>query len=280
MMRDFSTGSAPIALNTATLGPRASLKDAVDGCLRHGIATLSPWRDRIAATGLHAASRLIRDSGLTVAGLCRGGMFPAADAAGRKAVREDNLRALDEAATLGAGALVLVVGSLPAGSKDISAARRQVEEGIAALLEDAREFGVRLAIEPLHPVYAAERACVNTLAQALDMCDRLGGDLGIAIDAYHVWWDPDLSRQIARAGRSGRILGFHVSDWMLPTASVLNDRGMMGEGIIDLKALRGEVEAAGFAGPVEVEIFSERNWWMRPVDEILSAVVRACRTAV
>lgn len=276
-MRDFSSGPCPIALNTATLGPRASLKDAVEGCLRHGIGALSPWRDRIAAIGLAEAARLIGDAGLAVSSLCRGGMFPAPDAAGRRAAREDNLRALDEAATLGAQSLVLVVGGLPSGSKNLAEARRQVEEGIAGLLDDARKFRVRLAIEPLHPVYAAERACVNTLGQALDLCDRLGAGVGVAIDAYHVWWDPDLSRQIARAGSAGRILGYHVSDWMVPTASVLNDRGMMGEGVIDLKSLRAEIETAGFDGPVEVEIFSQNNWWTRPVDEILSAIVQSCR---
>ncbi len=222
---------------------------------------------------------MIRDNGLKVSGLCRGGMFPAADAAGRQAAFDDNRRAVDEAVALGAQCLVLVVGGLPEGSKDIAGARSQVRDGIAALLEYARSLDMPLAIEPLHPMYAADRACVNTMKQANDLCDELGIGLGIAIDVYHVWWDPDLATEIRRAGRE-RILAFHVCDWLVPTTDLLLDRGMMGDGVIDIPQIRGWVEAEGFNGLVEVEIFSANNWWKRDADEVLSTVIARCRTVV
>jgi sugar phosphate isomerase/epimerase len=279
-LRDLSADAALVSLNTATLGPRRSLKDAVDGCLRHGIGGISPWRDKIAEMGLKQVERLIKDAGLTVTGVCRGGMFPAADAEGRKAALADNRRAIDEAATLGARCLVLVVGGLPAGSKDLKDARQQVEDGIAVSLEYARSVGVPLALEPLHPMYAADRACLNTLSQALDICDRLGPGVGVAVDVYHVWWDPDLHAQIARAGRGGRLLAFHLCDWLVPTKDLLLDRGMMGDGVVDLKAIRRSVEEAGYAGFCEVEIFSTGTWWPKPVDDILATVVARCKTCI
>ncbi|MDR3437484.1 sugar phosphate isomerase/epimerase family protein [Telmatospirillum sp.] len=272
-MRDLSGTTGLLSLNTATLGPKRTLKDAVEGCLRHGIEGISPWRDKIAEIGLTEAERMIRRSGLTVTGVCRGGMFPAADAEGRRLALEDNRRAIDEAAALGAACLVLVVGGLPAGSKDLKGARRQVEDGLAASLDYARSAGVSLAIEPLHPMYAADRACVNTLGQALDLCDRLGSGIGVAVDVYHVWWDPELDGQIARAGRQDRLLAYHVCDWMVPTADLLLDRGMMGDGVIDLPGIRRSMEEAGYAGLCEVEIFSANNWWPKSIDEILAVMV-------
>jgi sugar phosphate isomerase/epimerase len=279
-MRDLSGDARSLSLNTATLGPTRSLEDAVEGCLRHDIAGISPWRDKIADVGLPAAARMVRRAGVTVTGVCRGGMFPAVSEAGRHAALEDNRRAIDEAATLGASCLVLVVGGLPGRSKDLAEARRQVEDGIAVSLEYARSVNVRLAIEPLHPMYAADRACVNTLAQALDLCDRLGQGVGVAVDVYHVWWDPDLERQIARAGHDGRLFAFHVCDWLVPTQDLLCDRGMMGDGVIDLKGIRRSMEAVGYDGFCEVEIFSSRNWWTRPVDDILHTLVERGKTCV
>jgi sugar phosphate isomerase/epimerase len=202
-------------------------------------------------------------------------MFPAADRAGRLAAVDDNRRAVDEAAALGADCLVLVVGGLPAGSRDIGAARTMVAEGIAAILPHARGARMPLAIEPLHPMYAADRACVNTLGQALDLCDDLGEGVGVVVDAYHVWWDPDLLPQIARAG--SRILAHHISDWLVPTRHLLLDRGMMGDGIIDLSGIRTAVEAAGYRGPQEVEIFSAEDWWKRDGDEVIATCVARCR---
>jgi len=223
---------------------------------------------------------MIERAGLTVTGVCRGGMFPAADAEGRKQALTENRRAVDEAATLQAACLVLVVGGLPPGSKDIAGARQQVADGLAATLDYARSVGVRLAIEPLHPMYAADRACINTLAQALDLCDRLGAGVGVAVDVYHLWWDPALHAQIARAGRDGRLDAYHVCDWLVPTRDMLTDRGMMGDGVIALKDIRRSVEQAGFVGLCEVEIFSALDWWAKPIDTILETMVERGKTCV
>lgn len=268
--------SLPLSLNTATVRAQWSLEQVIEGCARHGITGISPWRDKLAECGVRRAAELIRKHGLAVTGLCRGGMFPAADEAGRRAALDDNRRAIDEAAEIGAQCLVLVVGGIPARSKDIDGARTQVEDGISAMLPDARAARVPLAIEPLHPMYAADRACVNTLGQALDLCDRLGEGIGVAVDAYHVWWDPDLARQIARAGR--RILAYHICDWLVPTTDLLLDRGMMGDGVIDLPRLRAMVERAGYKGHQEVEIFSANNWWKRDADEVVRTCIERCRT--
>jgi sugar phosphate isomerase/epimerase len=262
-----------LSLNTATTRKRWGLAQAIEGCARQRIRGIAPWRDLLQAMGVEAAARAIRAHGLTVTGLCRGGMFPAADAAGRKAALDDNRRAIDEAHALDAQCLVLVAGGLPAGSKDIADARLQVQDGIAQVLPYARQAGVPLAIEPLHPMYAADRACINTLAQALDLCDALDpgreGGIGVAVDVYHVWWDPQLETQIARAGRD-RIHAFHICDWLIPTRDLLNDRGMMGDGVIDIRRIRGWMERAGYSGLHEVEIFSELDWWQRDPDEVLS----------
>jgi sugar phosphate isomerase/epimerase len=166
----------------------------------------------------------------------------------------------------------MVVGGLPPGSSDLALAHRIVEEGLARTLDYARTIGVPVAIEPLHPMYAADRACVNTLRQALDICDRLGDGIGVALDVYHVWWDPDLPGQIERAGED-RILAFHVCDWLVPTRNMLTDRGMMGDGVADIAGIRAMVEAQGFHGLVEVEIFSELDWWRRDADEVLRTII-------
>lgn len=261
-----------ISLNLATTRQQWGFAEAVDGCLRAGITAISPWRDQIAAIGLDEAARIVRENRLQVTGVCRGGMFPAASAAGRQANIDDNLRAIDEAAALNADCLVLVVGGLPEGSRDIGGARRMVADGIAAMLPHARASGVKIAIEPLHPMYAADRACVNTIDQALDICEMLGETVGVAIDVYHVWWDPNLARAIARAGRMKRIFAHHICDWLVPTRDMLLDRGMMGDGVIDLKGIRKMIEDAGFFGPQEVEIFSQDNWWRRDGDEVLAVI--------
>jgi sugar phosphate isomerase/epimerase len=250
-----------LSLNTATVRKQWSLAQIIDGCARHEIRGISPWRDQLTAMGVREAARAIRSHNLTVTGLCRGGFFTAKD------WREDNRRAIEEAHELGAQCLVLVVGGLPQGSKDIRKAREAVHDGIAAILPEARKAGVPLAIEPLHPMQAAERACINTLEQALDLCDDLGEGLGVAVDVYHVWWDPKLEQQIRRAGKK-RLLAYHICDWLVPTRDLLNDRGMMGDGVIDLPLVRSWVEAAGYRGFQEVEIFSE-TWWARDPDEVL-----------
>lgn len=267
-----------LSINLATIRQQCDMRQAVELCVELGITAIAPWRDQVAHIGLAEAARLVRDNSLQVTGLCRGGMFPAADAAGRAAALDDNRRALEEAVELSADCLVLVVGGLPKGSRDIAGARQMVEDGIAALAEDARAAQMPLAIEPLHPMYAADRACVNTLAQALDICDRVGVGIGVAVDVYHVWWDPDLDAQLARAGAGDRILAHHICDWLVPTTDLLLDRGMMGDGVIDLPHIRRGVEAAGFTGPQEVEIFSAENWWKRPAEEVLRTCMERYET--
>jgi len=252
-----------LSLNTATVRKQWTLAQIIDGCARHDIRGISPWRDQVAQMGLSNAKQAIEANGLTVTGLCRGGFFTAKD------WKDDNLRAIEEAHTLGAQCLVLVVGGLLPGSKDLALSRERIHEGIAAILPEARQAGVPLAIEPLHPMQAAERACVNTMEQALDLCERLGEGIGVAVDVYHVWWDPKLEAQIRRAGKE-RLLAYHICDWLVPTRDLLNDRGMMGEGVINLPLIRSWVEAAGYAGFQEVEIFSERDWWRRDPDEVLA----------
>jgi sugar phosphate isomerase/epimerase len=276
-MRDLSNDRSLISINSMTVKPW-SLEQLVEGCARAGIGAVSPWRDIVRAAGVAQAAKLLRAHGMTVTGLCRGGMFPAADEAGRHAALEDNRRAVDEAAEIGAQCLVLVVGGLPKGSRDIGDARRQVRDALGVLLPHARQTGVPLAIEPLHPMYAADRACVNTLAQANDLCDELGEGVGVAVDVYHVWWDPDLQRQIARAGR--RILAYHVNDWLVPTTDLLLDRGMMGDGVIALRGVRAMVEQAGYRGHCEAEILSAGNWWTRDPDEVLRVCIERHQTVV
>ncbi|HYG55164.1 MAG TPA: sugar phosphate isomerase/epimerase family protein [Burkholderiales bacterium] len=249
-----------LSLNTATVRKQWTLAQIIDGCARHGIRGISPWRDQVAQMGISSAARAIRENDLVVTGLCRGGFFTAEN------WLDDNRRAIDEAYELDAQCLVLVVGGLLPGSKDLSGSRRRIAEGIATILPEARKAGVPLAIEPLHPMQAAERACINTLEQALDLCDELGDGLGVALDVYHVWWDPKLEAQIRRAG--ARVLAYHICDWLVPTRDLLNDRGMMGDGVIDLPRIRAWVRSAGYAGFQEVEIFSE-TWWSRDPDEVL-----------
>ncbi|MES2280869.1 MAG: sugar phosphate isomerase/epimerase family protein [Pseudomonadota bacterium] len=292
-MRDFSKDHQWLSINTATIrkdqGTDLPLDQIIEACVARGITAVSPWRDQVAAVGLDKISALVKKHGLKLSGYCRGGMFTAADAAGLKAAHEDNIRAVDEACELNAACLVLVVGGLPgalagrAAHKDIALSRQQVKDGIAKLLDYARSKNMPLAIEPLHPMYAADRACVNTMEHALDLCDELdpskSGALGVAVDVYHVWWDPKLQAQIKRAGKN-RLLAFHVCDWMTPTTDLLNDRGMMGDGVIDIPKIRGWVEAEGFAGYSEVEIFSTGNWWLKDHAEVLDTCIARHKTAV
>ncbi len=262
------------AINTATLGFQTPIEEAIEAVARAGFGGIAPWRREIEGKDVAAIAQRIRQAGLKVTGYCRSSYIPAADKAGFTANVEANRRALADAAVLGAHSFVMVVGGLPAGSKSIGAARAQVTEATALLVETGRKLGVRIALEPLHPVYAAERSCLSLLSEALDICDAVEATaadpwLGTCIDVYHVWWDPNLARDIARAGAQKRIFGFHVCDWLVPTVDVLNDRGMMGDGIIDVPGIRRQIEAAGYDGLVEVEIFSERNWWRRPIAETL-----------
>jgi sugar phosphate isomerase/epimerase len=262
-----------LSINTATLGEKRNLRREIDALRRHDIRGIAPWRDEVGEVGAKQAARMIRDNGLVVTGFVRAGFFPAADRKGRQAAIDDNLRAIDDAATLEAKCLVLVAGGLPKESKDLPGAREMVRDGLGEILDHARSAGVPLAIEPLHPMYCADRACVNTLRQALDLCDELagksGGGMGVAVDVYHVWWDPELKAQIERAGDK-RLLAFHLCDWLVPTTDLLLDRGMMGDGVIDIPLIRSWMEAVGYRGMHEVEFFSKNNWWKREPDEVLA----------
>ena len=258
-----------LSLNTATIREQWKLDQAIQGCARHGIWAIAPWRDQLQKLGVSEAVKMIADHGLRVSSLCRGGFFTA-DA---KLNMDDNYQAVDEARALDADCLVLVVGGLVSGTSDMAYARGQVADGLATLSEYARDQGVRLALEPMHPMYAADRGCINTLKQALDLCEQLGGDVGVAIDTYHVWWDPDLTRQIQRAGATNHIFAFHCADWLVPTEMIFGDRGMPGDGVIDLKQIYQMVLAAGYEGCCEIEIFST-NWWRRDPDQVLRMCVQ------
>jgi sugar phosphate isomerase/epimerase len=256
--------SARLSLNQITTN-RWSVAEAAEGCARAGIGAIGLWRDKVAAAGgAHAAARAVRDAGLTVSSLCRGGFFTAPGAI------DDNRRAIEEAAALGTDLLVLVCGGLPEGSRDLPAARAMVHDGIAAVLDDARSAGVRLGIEPLHPMFCADRSVIATLGEANRLAERFpAADVGVVVDAYHVWWDPCVEEEIANA----RILAFHVDDWVLPLPEgALLGRGLPGEGCADLAHLHRAVTAAGYTGPIEVEVLSERVW-ETPGDEVLRSLV-------
>lgn len=253
-----------------------SVREAVAGCVNAGIPWIGLWRDKVADAGLAESAKITRDAGVRVSSLCRGGAFPAATAAERSARIADNRRAIDEAAALGTDVLVLVCGAAP--DKDIDAARHMVAEGIAAVAPYAAERGIRLGIEPLHPAFAADRSVITTLAEALDLAEHLGApNVGIALDTYHVWWDPQLLPQIARAG--GRIFAFHVNDWPASVTNVLVGRQMMGDGVIDIPRIRAAVERAGYTGPIEVEIFNE-TLWATPGDAVLAQLCQRYRAFV
>lgn len=273
-MRKLAGHPELCAINTATLGFQAPLDDVIEAVAREGFGGIAPWRREVEGRDVSSIAKSIRAAGLKVTGYCRSTYIPAIDRAGFAANVEANKRAIDDAAILGAQSFVMVVGGLPVGSKNITAARQQVAEGTAELFEYGKNLGVRIALEPLHPVYAADRSCLSLLSEALDLCDGIEGPtpdpwLGVCADVYHIWWDPNLRRDIARAGTTKRIFGFHVCDWLAPTKDALNDRGMMGDGIIDVPAIRLDVESAGYSGFIEVEIFSNEFWWKKPMDEIL-----------
>lgn len=262
------------SINTATLGHRLPIEQTLDLIARAGFGYVAPWRRDMQDRPLSQVRRHLQDSGLKVNAYCRSSYIPATTRQAFDAAIADNFRAIEEAAELRAQCLIMVVGGLPGDSRDLPAARDQVAEGLALLLEHARQHQLSLALEPLHPMYAADRSCLSTLEQALDLCEMLEPGqhqhLGVAVDVYHCWWDPKLQQQIQRAGAQNRILGLHLSDWLVPTQDLLLDRGMMGDGVIDLRGIRQQVENAGYDGAVEVEIFSSNNWWKRDESEVLS----------
>ena len=261
-----------LALNTATI-KAVDLPTAVEATVRAGLGWIGLWRDRVAETGLDQSAMLVREAGLQVSSLCRGGFLTAADAAGRRAALADNRAAIDEAATLGTENLIMVVGGLAEGDRDLAAARERVAERLAELVPYALDHEVRLVLEPLHPMYAADRAVLSTLAQALDLAaPHPAAAVAVVIDTFHVWWDPELTEQVARAGRAGRIASYQVCDFNLPIADdALLSRGMMGDGVIDFGPVSRSVAATGYDGPVEVEIFNAKIW-ASPADEVLTTM--------
>jgi len=256
--------AARLSLNQITTD-RVSTPAMLDACARHDIRCVAIWRHKIAETGLETMVRLVRDAGVRVSSVCRGGMFPAASRAEREQRIDDNRRAIDAAAALGAPVLVLVCGAAP--DRDIAGARGAVEHGIERIVPHAAECGVTLGIEPLHPAFAAERSCITTLREARLLAEKFdAGTVGVIADVYHIWWDADVHAEIARC--AGRLAGFHVSDWLVPATNVLMNRGMMGDGVIELRRLRASVERAGWGGPIEVEIFNDKVW-DTPLDRLL-----------
>jgi sugar phosphate isomerase/epimerase len=276
--RGAAGAPARLSLNQATTRSW-SVAEAAAACARAGIRHIGLWREHVAEAGLEAAARLVREAGLSVSSLCRGGFFPATDAAGRARRAADNRRAIDEAAALGTGTLVLVCGGLPEGSRDVDGAREQVADAIAALVPYAQACGVRLGIEPMHPMFCADRSVITTVGQALDLAESFPADaVGVIVDAYHVWWDPLVHAGIARA--AGRIVSFQVSDWVTPLpAGALTGRAPMGDGCIELRRLREAVDAAGYDGPIEIEIFNERLW-RSPGDGLLADLITRYRIHV
>ncbi|MGW2044354.1 sugar phosphate isomerase/epimerase family protein [Streptomyces sp. NPDC001858] len=248
-----------------------SMPELVEGCLELGIPGVGLWREPVQTYGLEATAKLIRDAGLTVTTLCRGGFFTAIDPAERTAALADNRRAIEEAATLGTEVLVLVSGGLPPGSKDMHGARERIADALSVLGPYAEQHGVKLAIEPLHPMFASDRCVVSTLTQALDIAERFPAEqVGVTVDTYHIWWDDQAPAQIARAGAGGRIHTFQLADWTTPLPEgVLNGRGQIGDGAIDMREWQAYVEAAGYTGPIEVELFND-GLWSRNGREVLA----------
>ena len=258
-----------LAINQFTTLHQWSLPQAIEGYARHGVHAIGIVRDKLQEIGAPETRRLLRVHEMTATCYCIGGLLTDSDPARFQANLAETRRAIDEAAELAAECVVFVAGGLPEGSKDLAAARARCLEGLAEILPYAKETGVTLALEPLHPMNCAFRSCLSTLGQANDWIEQLGAgrELGIVVDVYHVWWDPHMEREIERA--AGRIVSFHICDWLMNTTDLRLDRGMMGDGVIDIGRIRNLVEATGYDGYHEVEIFSERNWWQRDADEVV-----------
>lgn len=258
-----------LSFNQATINQWGAL-ETIEACAKAGVGWVSLWREPVAKDGLDACAKALAETGIRVSSLCRGGFFPAATAPEREARLDDNRRAIDECAALGTDVLVLVCGGLPEGSRDLDGARTMVRDGIAALIPYAAERGVKLGIEPLHPMFTADRNVISTLGLANDLAEALASPhVGVVIDVFHVWWDPEVYREIRRS--APYTLGFHVNDWLVDPPSVLHSRTMMGDGPIELRRLRRAVDAAGYDGPIEVEIFN-RDLWAADPSAVLETV--------
>lgn len=283
-MRDFSSDHSALALNTASLGHNLeghgagwSPERVIDACAARGFGAIVFWRREIGSRAVEIGARA-RAAGLSVAGLCRTPFLVGVEAVERVAVIDEAKASIDMAAGLGADVLTIVVGGVHPGTKGTAESLKIVADRVAEITPYAAQCGVRLALEPLNPVYAGNRSCLTMVRDAVDLCETVGvPNLGIAVDVYHVWWDTDLDAQLQRAGKD-RIFGYHLCDWLADTRDVLLDRGMMGDGVADLKAIRASVEGAGYAGPCEVEIFSANTWWKRDPGGVLDVMVERFRT--
>ncbi len=266
------TDLSRLCIHTITTKPW-QIEEAAEHFSVAGVKGITVWRDALEGRDIAKTGQMLRDQGLAVVSLCRGGFFPSTDSAKRTAALDDNRKAIDEAAALGTDMVVLVCGAEPAQSLEES--RKHIREGIEAVLPHAEAAGIRLAIEPLHPMYADTRSAINTLGQANDMAEAIKSPwVGVAVDVYHLWWDPALEQEIKRCGRNGNLHAFHICDWNVPTADMLNDRGLMGEGCIPVQKIRGWVEEAGFSGFNEVEIFSHK-FWKEDQTQFLNKIITA-----
>lgn len=261
-----------LCLHTITTKPW-SIEEAAINFTKSGVKGITVWRDALINRDIKETGNMLRGHGLEIVSLCRGGFFPSRDPGKRRVAIDENKKTIDEAATLGTDKIVLVCGADP--SQSLEDSRKQIHDGIAAIIPEAMAAGVRLAIEPLHPMYADTRSAINTIAQANDMAEALKSPwVGVAVDVYHLWWDPALESEIKRCGRNNNLLAFHICDWKSPTTDMLNDRGIMGEGCIPVRKIRSWVEEAGFMGFIEVEIFSNEYWKMDQT-EFLGRIVKA-----
>lgn len=266
------TNLSRLCIHTITTKPW-TIEEAAVNYAAAGVQGITVWREALRDRNITQTGKMLRDHNLTVVSLCRGGFFPHKDQNRRRSAIDDNRKAIEEAAELGTGMLVLVCGADP--DQPLEESRKQIRYGIAALISDASAAGVKLAIEPLHPMYADTRSAINTLAQANDMAEELDSPwVGVAVDVYHLWWDPLLEKEIYRCGKAGNLAAFHICDWKVPTAHMLLDRGLMGDGCIPVRQIRSWVEAAGFNGFNEIEIFSELYWKDNQAD-FLNKIIKA-----
>ena len=268
-----------LSINQLTTRDQWSLPEAVDGYASAGVGAMAVWWEKLREVGAERAGRVVRDAGMAVTGYCAGGMLTARDDARWRRRLDDNRRMVDEAVAVGSSCLVALGGGLDPGDRDLAGARQRALDGFAELLPYVREAGIVLALEPLHPMVCATRSVLCTMRQANDWCDALGGgpEVGIAVDTYNVWWDPELESQIARA--AGRIAAYHVSDWLADTRDLRFDRGMPGDGVIDLRRFAERVAAAGYRGRHEVEILSGR-WWREAPETVVATVIERFRSVM
>jgi sugar phosphate isomerase/epimerase len=266
------TDLSQLCIHTITTKPW-NIEEAAKNYSAEGVKGITVWRDALTNRNIRSTGQLLRDHGLNIVSLCRGGFFPHKEKEKRKAALDDNRKAIDEAAELGAPLIVLVCGADP--SQSLEDSRKQILDGIEAIIPDVTAAGIKLAIEPLHPMYADTRSAINTLAQANDMASQINSPyIGVAVDVYHLWWDPTLELEIKRCGENNHLFAFHICDWNSPTNDILLDRGLMGDGCIPVNKIRSWVEATGFNGFYEVEIFSDK-YWQQDQSQFLKKIIKA-----